>query len=74
MHEQKKMQINGSDKTIKIMVFQQKKPLDYYSKRLIPIETNYTTGDKKKIAVVVTLKHWRYLTQIKTQNVCTHGT
>ena len=43
------------------MVFQQGKPLDYYSKKLTPAETNYTTGNKKMFAVVVTLKHWRHL-------------
>ena len=45
------------------MVFQQRKPLDYYSKKLTPVETNYITGNKKMFAVVVTLKHWRHLTQ-----------
>ena len=37
--------------------FPTRKILDYYSKKLIPIETNYTIGDKKMFAVVVTLKH-----------------
>ena len=45
------------------MVFQQKKLLDYYSKKLTPAETNYTTGDKKMFAVMVALKHWRHFTQ-----------
>ena len=45
------------------MVFQQKKFLDYYSRKLTPAETNYTTGNKKMFAVVVTLKYWRHLTQ-----------
>ena len=45
------------------MVFQQKKFLDYYSKKLTPTEANYTIGNKKMFAVVVALKHWRYLTQ-----------
>ena len=39
------------------MVFQQKKPLDYYSKKLTPAETNYTTKNKEMFAVVITLKH-----------------
>ena len=37
--------------------------MDYYSRNVTPVETNYTTGDKKMFAVVVTLKHWRHLTQ-----------
>ena len=45
------------------MVFQQRKLLDYYSKKLTPVEINYITGNKKMFAVVVTLKHWRHLTQ-----------
>ena len=47
--KQTKLQTDASDKTIKTMVFQQKKPLDYYSQKLTPTETNYTTGDKKDI-------------------------
>ena len=61
--KQTKLQTDVSDKTIKTMVFQQRKPLNYYSKRLTPAETNYTIGNKKMFAVVVTLKHWRHLTQ-----------
>ena len=66
MHDPKKqteLQINVSDKTIRAMVFQQRKFLDYYSKKLTPIETNYIIGNKKMLTVVVALKHWRYLTQ-----------
>ena len=44
------------------MVFQQFF-LDYYSKKLTPVETNYITGNKKMFAMVVALKHWRHLTQ-----------
>ena len=39
------------------MVFQQRKPLDYYSKKLIPIEMDYVTGNKNMFAVVVALKY-----------------
>ena len=66
MHDPKKqteLQTEVSDKTIKTMVFQQGKPLNYYSKKLTPTETNYITGDKKMLAVVIALKHWRHLTQ-----------
>ena len=66
MHDPKKqikLQTDVSDKTIRTIVFQQKKFLDYYSKKLTLAETNYTTGDKKLFVVVVALKHWRYLTQ-----------
>ena len=64
--KQTELQTDVSDKTIKTMVFQQRKLLDYYSKKLIPTETNYITGDKEMFAVVVTLKHLRHLT--KKQN------
>ena len=37
--------------------------MDYYSKKLTPVEINYTIGNKEILAVVVTLKHWRHLTQ-----------
>ena len=61
--QQTELQTDVSDKTIRAMVFQQGKPLDYYLRKLTPTETNYTTGDKKMFAVVVALKHWRHLTQ-----------
>ena len=60
MHEPKKqikLQTDVSDKIIKAMVFQQRKFLDYYSKKLTHVKTNYTTGNKKMFAVVVTLKY-----------------
>ena len=60
MHDpekQTKLQTDASDRAIKAMVFQQRKLLDYYSRKLTLAETNYTTGDKKMFAVVVTLKH-----------------
>ena len=60
--KQTELQTNVSDKTIKTMVFQQGKFLDYYSRKLTPIETNYITGNKKMFAVMVALKHWRHLT------------
>ena len=60
--KQTELQTDVSDKTIGAMVFQQGKPLDYYSKKLTPTETNYTTGDKEMFAVVIALKHWRHLT------------
>ena len=75
MHDPKKqteLQTDVSDKTIKTMVFQQGKLLDYYSKKLIPAETNYTTGDKKMFAVVVALKHWRHLTQKTKHKMLVH--
>ena len=55
--KQTKLHTDVSDKTIRTMVFQQGKHLDYYSRKLTPAETNYTTGDKKMFTVVVTLKH-----------------
>ena len=55
--KQIKLQINVSNRTIRTMVFQQRKFLDYYSKKLTPAETNYTIGNKKMFAVMVTLKH-----------------
>ena len=75
MHDPEKqteLQTDVSDRTIKAMVFQQGKPLDYYSKKLTPAETNYTTGDKKMFAVVVALKHWRHLTQRAKHKVFVH--
>ena len=60
---QTELQTNVSDKTIKTIFFQQGKFLKYYSRKLTPVETNYTTGNKKMFAVVVALKHWRHLTQ-----------
>ena len=66
MHDpekQTKLQTDVSDKVIKTMVFQQKKLLNYYSKKLTLIETNYITGNKKMFAVMVALKHWRHFTQ-----------
>ena len=60
--KQIKLQTNASDRAIGAMVFQQRKLLDYYSKKLTPAETNYITGNKKMFAVVA-LKHWRHLTQ-----------
>ena len=66
MHDPKKqikLQTNASDKTIKTIIFQQRKLSNYYSKKLTFAETNYTIGNKKIFAVVVALKHWRHLTQ-----------
>ena len=66
MHDPKKqikLQTDVSDRAIRAMVFQQRKFLDYYSRKLTPVETNYTIGDKKMFAVVVALKHWRHLIQ-----------
>ena len=54
------------------MVFQQEKLLDYYSKKLTPTETNYTTGNKKMFAVVVTLKYWRYFKQKIKHKIFVH--
>ena len=54
------LQTNVSDKTIRAMEFQQRKPLDYYLKKMIPAETDYTTGNKKMIAIIIALKLWRY--------------
>ena len=67
--KQIKLQTDVSDRTIKAMVFQQRIFLDYYSKKLTPVETNYITGNKKMFAVVVTLKHWRHLTQKTKHNM-----
>ena len=60
MHDPKKqteLQTDASNKAIKAMVIQQKNFLNYYSRKLTPVETNYTTGNKKMFAVVVALKH-----------------
>ena len=54
------------------MVFQQGKPLDYYSRKLTPAKTNYTTGNKKMFAIMVALKHWRHLTQKAKHKVFVH--
>ena len=75
MHDPKKqteLQTDVSDKRIKAMVFQQGKFLDYYSRKLIPTETNYTTGNKKILTVVVALKHWRHLTQKTKHKMLVH--
>ena len=60
MHDpekQTKLQIEVSDKAIKAMVFQQKNPLDNYSRKLTPAEINYITKNKEMFAVVMALKH-----------------
>ena len=54
------------------MVFQQKKLLNYYSKKLTPVEINYITGNKKMFAVVVAWKHWRHLTEKKKHKMIVH--
>ena len=75
MHDpekQTKLQTDVSDKTIKAMVFQQGKFLDYYSRNLTPIETNFTTGDKEMFAVIIALKHWRHLIQGTKHKVIVH--
>ena len=75
MHDPKKqteLQTDVSDKTIGAMVFQQRIFLDYYSRKLTPAEANYTTGDKEMLAVVVTLKHWRHLTQRAKHKMFVH--
>ena len=54
------------------MVFQQGKPLNYYSRKLTPAETNYTTGNKEMFAVIVALKHWRHFTQGAKHKVLVH--
>ena len=46
--------------------------MDYYSKKLTLTEKNYTTGDKNMFAVVVTLKHWRHLTQKAKHKMFVH--
>ena len=46
LKKQTKLQTNVSDRTIKAMVFQQRKFLDYYSKKLTLAEINYITGKK----------------------------
>ena len=75
MHDpekQTKLQTDVSDRAIKAMVFQQRKFLNYYSRKLTPTETNYTTGDKKMFAMVVALKHWRHLTQKTKHKIIVH--
>ena len=75
MHDPKKqtkLQTDVSNRAIRAMVFQQKNPLNYYSRKLTPAETNYTTGNKKMFAVVVTLKHWRHLTQGAKHKMLVH--
>ena len=70
--KQTKLQTDVSDKTIKAMVFQQGKPLNYYSRKLIPAKTNYTTGNKEMFAIIVALKHWRHLTQGAKHKMLVH--
>ena len=75
MHDPEKqteLQTDASDKTIRAMVFQQGKPLNYYSRKLTPIETNYTIGNKKMLAVMVALKHWRHFTQGAKHKILVH--
>ena len=66
------MQTEVLNKIIKTIMFQQRKPLNYYSKKPTPVETNYTTGDKKMFTVVMTLKHWRHLTQKTKHKILIH--
>ena len=54
------------------MVFQQGKFLDYYSRKLTPVEANYITKTKKMFAMVVTLKYWRHLTQKTKHKMFVH--
>ena len=75
MHDpkkKKKLQTDASDRAIKAMVFHQRKFLDYYSKKLTPAETNYITGNKKMFTIMVTLKHWRHLTQKARHKMFVH--
>ena len=75
MHDPKKqtkLQTDVSDRAIRAMIFQQGKFLDYYSRKLTPVEANYTIGDKEMFAVVVALKYWRHLTQGTKHKVIVH--
>ena len=77
MHDPEKLIKLGTDtsaKKIKIIMFQQKKPLNYYSRKLTPTETNYTTKNKKNVCnggnieIVTTFD-----AKNKTQNIDAHG-
>ena len=70
--KQTELQTDVSDKTIRTMVFQQGKPLNYYSRKLTPAKTNYTTGNKEMFAIMVALKHWRHLTQKAKHKMFVH--
>ena len=70
--KQTKLQTDVSDRAIRAMVFQQGKPLDYYSRKLTPAEANYTTGNKEMLAVMVALKHWRHFTQGTKHKILVH--
>ena len=54
------------------MVFQQGKLLNYYSRKLTPIETNYTIGNKKMLTVIIALKYWRHFTQGTKYKILVH--
>ena len=77
MHDPKKqtkLQTDTSDKIIKAMVFQQRIFLDYYSRKLTLVETNYTTGNKKNVRGGGSIETLATLdTKNKTQNVRSYG-
>ena len=47
---------NASEKAIKTRLFQEKKPVAYYSRKLTLEETNYTINDKKILGIIVFLE------------------
>ena len=36
------------------------KPVAFYSRKLIPAERNYITGDQEMLAIVAAFKQWRH--------------
>jgi hypothetical protein len=42
------------------------RPIAYYSRQLFPAEVNYDIGDKKLLAIIEALRHWRHLRYLCT--------
>jgi RNase H-like domain found in reverse transcriptase len=45
------------------------KPVAFYSRKLIPAERNYITGDQEMLAIVASFKEWRHYLEMPTFTV-----
>ena len=49
---------NASDKQLGAAIFQNGKPVAYYSQKLNPAQQNYTVGEKEILSIFKTLKEY----------------